>query len=109
MPTPLEASRVSPLRLAGTRALVVDDDEAVLRFHQQALLRLGLEVVSFRTAEEALPALSSQAFDLVLTDVRLPGMSGSELLQEVRRVQPDAAVILATGFGSIDAAVEAMR
>jgi len=89
--------------------LVVDDEPAIRNLLQEVLQREGYEVVQAETGEKALAALDASLPDLVLTDMRMPGMDGMRLLEEVRRRDPTLAVIMLTGHGSIEAAVEAMR
>ena len=95
--------------LSRPSVLLVDDDEALLCFADFALAQDGFETVPVRSAEDALGQIERRSFDLVVTDLRMPGMSGLELLAELRRSHPGIAVIIATAFGSIDSAVEAMR
>ncbi len=91
------------------RLLVADDEDA-----QREILRLilegeGYEVVLAATGRQALKLALAQPFDLVLTDLKMPDLSGLELLGELLSAEPRACVILMTAHGSIDSAVEAMR
>jgi DNA-binding NtrC family response regulator len=91
------------------RILIVDDDKA-FRIATVALLEDNSHTVSVATnAEEAKEMLSSGLFDLVLSDVVMEGMNGIELLQWIKSQRPDMPVMMITGFGSINTAVEAMR
>jgi len=89
--------------------LVVDDDPVVRRSLIQMIREHGEEAAAAASGEEALVALSRTPFRLVLTDVRLPGMSGLDLLREVRARHPQIGVVLVSGFGSVEMAVEAMQ
>ena len=89
--------------------LVVDDDPVVRRTLIQMIREHGEEAAAAASGEEALVALSRTPFRLVLTDVRLPGMSGLDLLREVRARYPQIGVVLVSGFGSVEMAVEAMQ
>ncbi len=91
------------------RALVVDDDRGVQTALRVNLSKHGFEVVVAGSPAEALAHLEEQPFDVVLTDVRMPGGTGLELLAEVKRRDPDVAVVVMTGFGSVEDAVEAMK
>jgi DNA-binding NtrC family response regulator len=91
------------------RVLVVDDDRAVRNVLQVNLTRHGMQVEIATDARQALVALHERAFDLVLTDVRMPGATGLELLARVRRSWPDVQVIVMTGYGSVEDAVAAMK
>lgn len=80
------------------RVLLVDD-ELSLRLTLAANLELeGLEVVEAASAEEALAFLDAQSFDIVLSDVRMPGLSGVELFERIRQRKPDLPVILMTAY-----------
>ena len=89
--------------------LVVDDEEAVRRVLLRGLSSKGYEVREVASADEALQVLSTANIDLVLTDIRMPGMDGLELLQRAKASAPELAVIMITGFASVDSAAEAMR
>jgi two-component system, NtrC family, response regulator len=91
------------------RLLVVDDDPDVLRFVEAALGAQGHETVCVAGAEQALAQVDREAPDVLLTDIRLEGMDGLQLLAEVRRGRPDLPVIVMTSHGSVKNAVEAMR
>ncbi len=90
------------------RILVVDDEQVVLDVLEQTLAREGFVVSKQTSAEAALEELGRDAFDLVLCDIRLPGMDGLEFLNEVRRMYPGIDVVLMTGYGSIEEAIDAM-
>jgi DNA-binding NtrC family response regulator len=77
--------------------LVVDDEPAVLKVTQKLLERRGYRVTACHTAEEALVLLEREEFDVVLTDVQMPGMGGLGLLRAVREREAELPVILVTG------------
>jgi len=87
--------------------LVVEDEEKLRRVIELQLKTAGYEVEQAGTAEDALK-LADHA-DLILTDLRLPGMSGLDLLASLRGQDAHAPVIVMTAFGSIETAVEAMK
>jgi DNA-binding NtrC family response regulator len=91
------------------RLLLVDDDEVFLRPLHRTLELKGYEVLPVQSAEEALDALKAEDVDLVMTDRRLPGMDGVELVRRIKADYPDLAVVVMTAYGSIESAVEAMR
>lgn len=92
------------------RILVVDDDLVAGRFLTHLLgERGGFDVTHTPDPAVALKRASSESWDLVLTDVEMPGMTGLELLQRLRRVSPDLPVAVITGHASIDSAVSALR
>ncbi len=92
-----------------SRVLVVDDDKAVRSALKVNLSKHDMDVVLAGQAEEALALLAAQAFDLVITDVKMPGMSGIELLGRVRDTSPDLPVVVMTGVSSVEDAVAAMK
>ncbi len=106
---PTSAAKASPGSGAAPLLFTVDDDASLLRVMEHHLVTEGYRVEKFRRPEEALAKLESSKPALVLTDLRMPGMNGVELVREVRRRLPDAFVIVLTGFPSVESAVEAMR
>jgi len=89
--------------------LVVDDDEAVLESLTEQLSCEGYEVVPSTTANDALQLLSDRAFAVVISDQKMPGMLGTELLAEAKRLQPYSSRILITGILSADAVIDAIN
>lgn len=89
--------------------LVVDDESAIRYSITKTLQRVGYQVDSASSGEEALQMLGQKNYDVVLTDIRMPGISGVELLARVKEEAPDAIVILLTGYASLDTAVESLR
>jgi DNA-binding NtrC family response regulator len=91
------------------RILVVDDEESLRRVVQVQLEQRGYEVATASSAEEALVQMSKAAPELVISDLRMPGKSGLDLLKEVRQLYPGTQVIMLTAFGTVENAVEAMQ
>jgi DNA-binding NtrC family response regulator len=89
--------------------LMVDDDAAFRHVMSGELQRLGYEVATAASGEEALQRLAAGEFDVVVLDLRLPGMGGLETLRSVNARAPSTEVIMLTGHGSIDTAIEAIR
>lgn len=89
--------------------LVVDDEGAIRYSVTKTLERVGYHVVTASSGEEALDILATQTFDVVLTDIRMPGISGVDLLAQIKEQSPDAVVILMTGYASLGTAVESLR
>jgi DNA-binding NtrC family response regulator len=89
--------------------LVVDDDEHIREVCRSVACETGMKVLDVSTAEEALELLEVSSVDILLTDLRLPGTSGLELLKRVTVTHPDVAVIMLTQYGTIDSAVQATR
>jgi two-component system response regulator AtoC len=96
------------MRMAG-RVLIVDDDQAMCELIAHGLRAQGIECRWFTSPEEAYLALKSNGFDVVLTDLNMPGMSGTELCRQVVASFPDTLVIVITAFGSMETAVAAIR
>jgi len=90
------------------RVLVVDDDESVLRALQILLEDSGYAVQLARDGREAIQRLRD-GFDLVLADLKMPGVNGISLLREIKQISPDTGVVIITGHASLDTAIEAVR
>jgi len=89
--------------------LLVEDDELARELLEELLKEEGFGVVSVSSAEEALEIFRKSRFDVVITDVRLPGMSGLELLKRIRKENPLVEVIVITAFSSVEDAVKAIK
>lgn len=88
---------------------VIDDEPIVCREIKRGLSRESYAVEAFADAESGLKAMQQDPFDLVLCDLRLPGMGGLDVLKHIRTHHPLTEVILITGFGTVDSAIEAIR
>ncbi|HSN16361.1 MAG TPA: sigma-54 dependent transcriptional regulator [Anaeromyxobacteraceae bacterium] len=94
----------------GLRSVLVVDDESSMRHLLSVILaERGYDVRAVASGEDALRELAARDYDLVLTDVRMPGMGGLALLAEIQRAHPDLMVIVMSAYGSHEAAVEAMK
>jgi DNA-binding response OmpR family regulator len=91
------------------RILVVDDDPEIRSLIVDILLEDGYSVYACPSGEQAVGALRSGPFDLVLADIRMPRMSGIDLLMQMRGMSLDTEVILMTAYASVETAVEALR
>jgi two-component system NtrC family response regulator len=89
--------------------LVVDDEESLRRINEVRLTQAGYSVGVASTAEAALGEMQRQRYDLVISDLRMPGASGLDLLKRIRADYPDAVVVLMTAFGTVETAVQAMK
>jgi two-component system, NtrC family, response regulator AtoC len=94
---------------SGRRILVADDEEGVRTFLAETLERAGHEVTQVADGAAALRAAHEEPFDVVLTDLRMPGTDGMAVVRAVRTEQPDVEVIVLTAFGDVATAVEAMK
>jgi two-component system response regulator FlrC len=89
--------------------LVVDDEPAMRLLLSSVLKDEGHDVTAAASGEEALQLIAKRHYHLVLTDLKMPGISGLELLKQVKRDDPGTALIILTAFGTVEGAVEAMR
>ena len=89
--------------------IVIDDDEGNRRSTDLALRKDGYSVVSFATGGEGIDHLREAGGDLVITDLRMPEMDGLAVLKQAKAIDPDVAVLMITGFGSVESAVDAMK
>src|SRR5512137_2173576 len=94
---------------APARILVVDDEKLIRWSVGERLQRGGYEVLSAESGEEALDVVSSRSPDLMLLDVRLPGIDGLATLQRTLAKSPEVAVIMMSAHSTVDIAVEAMK
>ncbi|MDP3142835.1 MAG: sigma-54 dependent transcriptional regulator [Candidatus Omnitrophota bacterium] len=94
----------------GKPHILIVDDEPLIRHSLSELLTLsGYTVSSASNGKEALHLLKDYTADAVITDIKMPEMDGKQLLKEIRNITPNTPVILITGYGSIESAVEAMK
>jgi len=91
------------------RVLVVDDEEEFALATAQRLRRRGFESHVAHSGEAAIEILSSASFDVVILDLRMPGMDGLETLRTLRRLDPDLQVVFLTGHGTVASGIEGMQ
>ena len=104
----MTASKVA--KMSGqNRILVVDDDEVVRRSYRRSLQGLSRNVEAARDGEEALQTMEKNPFDVVLLDIRMPGMDGMSVLRTIKQKWPESEVVIITGYPSIDSAKEAVQ
>jgi len=89
--------------------LIVDDEETTRELCLAVAQQTGLKATAVASAEEALEVVDQSAIDIVLTDLKLPGTSGLELLRTLHEMHPAVAVIVLTQYGTIDSAIEATK
>jgi two-component system, OmpR family, response regulator len=92
-----------------TNILVVDDEEIVRRAHQRTLTGAHCNVKLVLNGEEALREMEQHSFDVVLLDLRMPGMDGMSVLKAIKDRWPESEVIIITGYPSVETAKEAIR
>src|SRR2546430_5836852 len=91
------------------RILIVDDQDVMRDSLAATLARQGHEVVAATDGPGALTRLSGGRFELMISDLKMPKMSGTELLAEARKIRPEMPVVLMTAFATVNTAVEAMK
>jgi two-component system response regulator AtoC len=91
------------------RVLVVDDEENLRHMLQILLRREGYDAVGASSVEGALTEVERQPFDIIITDLRMPGRNGLDLVDEIRRRKLDTTVVVMTAYGSKEIAIEAMK
>ena len=89
--------------------LVIDDEEAMRDSCQQTLLREGNKVEVAEDGIIGLAVLEKESFDVVILDLKMPGLSGMEVLKKIKEKDPEIVVIVITGYATVDSAVEAMK
>src|SRR5438094_6794254 len=91
------------------KILVVDDEPSILKLLKEALTQWGYQVGCVGTGTEALEAIRTELYDAAITDIRMPEMSGLDLLREIKRHDESIEVIVMTGYPTIASAVEALK
>ena len=91
------------------KILIVDDEAIVRDFISEVLIRMGHAPLAVDSAEKAMEYLGRSEFDIVITDFKMPGMTGIELMHKTLELWPDCRVVIVTAFGTIDQAVSAMK
>jgi DNA-binding NtrC family response regulator len=106
---PRLVERLWALPIAGIRVLVVDDERSLRFLMEKELPRAGCLVTCAESGEDALERLRTQEFDVVLMDLKMPGMGGLEALRRVRESGASAEVVVLTGHPDVTTAIEAMK
>lgn len=91
------------------RAMVVDDEQSIQSIVAQVLIEEGYRVIRAASAEDALASFRKEPCPVVFTDIRMGGMSGLELLKQIKKLDPQAHVIIMTSHGTMDSAVTALK
>lgn len=91
------------------RLLLVDDEERFLRTTSKMLFQKGIKALTARSGEDALAVLKKENIHVVIMDVKMPGMDGIATLKEIKRLFPLVEVIMLTGHGTIESAVEGLK
>src|SRR5262245_2835500 len=91
------------------RILVVDDEPGVLNAFEEMLTGLGHQVITAANGDGALERIHDDSPDVVVTDLCMPGMSGLDAFRKIREVNPKLPLIIMTGHGTMDTAIEATK
>jgi len=91
------------------RILCVDDEEVILDIFRKILVLDGYNVDTVETGEEALGLIQIHNYDFVFTDLKMPGMSGTDVAKSVKHLRPDIDVVIITGYATVESAVECMK
>jgi len=94
---------------ATIRVLLVDDEEAFVRGMARLLKSRGIEVSTALNGHEAVDAIKRESFDVVVLDIKMPGMNGIEALGEIKKLSPDTEVIMLTGHATLASGAQALR
>jgi len=89
--------------------IIIDDEPGIVRLCKRLLERANYQVTGFNSPSEGLDVLQKEQFDLLLVDIRMPEMDGFKVIEIGRQMQPDIAVVIMTGFGTLETAIKALR
>src|SRR5258705_13746802 len=99
----------SRTNMEAARVLVVDDERSILQLLNEALTLWGYKVTTAPTGRDALEALRTGVFHVAMTDIRMPDMSGLDLLRQIKTLDESIEVVVMTGYPAISSAVEALK
>ena len=97
------------MNLPAPTILIVDDDATVRHCYRRALRAVDCKTDSATNGEQALSAMQARPYDVVLLDLRMPGMDGIGVLKKMKQSWPESEVVIITGYPSVDSAKEAVR
>jgi DNA-binding NtrC family response regulator len=95
--------------MAIPRILIVDDEERFVTTLVKRLTERDLDVAGVNSGEEAIEEVKNKLYDIVILDVKMPGLDGIETLRELKKINPGIEILMLTGHASVDSAVEGMR
>ena len=95
--------------MSGERILVVDDEQSMTEFLSILLSKEGYRVLAANSGPEALQKIKEIHVDVVITDIKMPGIDGIEVLEGIKQIDPTVPVIIMTAYGTMESAVKAMK
>ncbi|HOS99765.1 MAG TPA: response regulator [Acidobacteriota bacterium] len=95
--------------LKKVRILIVDDDPDVCEYLQKFLSKDGYDVTAVANPTQVLDELKNKPYQIIILDLKMPGMSGEELLRRIRAIDSDICIIIYTGYPTVDSAVDTMK
>ncbi|MCD4722323.1 MAG: response regulator [Desulfobacula sp.] len=95
--------------MSANKILIVDDEEIIVRLLSMSLRSDGYETVTALSGEQGLEVFKAESPDIVVTDIKMPGMDGLELLKMIKEIDPEKEVIIVTGHGDIDSTITALQ
>ena len=95
--------------MSANKILIVDDEEIIVKLLSMSLRSDGYETVTANSGEQGLEVFNSESPDIVVTDIKMPGMGGLELLKKIKEIDPEKEVIIVTGHGDIDSTITALQ
>src|SRR3972149_4461225 len=91
------------------KILIVDDEKGIRDFLEIMLKKEGYKTAVAVSGEDAIKLFNNSSYDLVISDVRMKGMSGVELLKSIKEINPEIVVLMITAYASVDTAIDAMK
>jgi DNA-binding NtrC family response regulator len=91
------------------KLLIIDDEKIIVEYLEILLEQEGFRIKTALTGEAGLELFRSESFDLVITDIRMPGISGLEVVRQIKALDEDMEIIILTGFATIDNVIKGMR
>lgn len=91
------------------KILVVDDEQGILDFFKKALSKEGYEVITALSGQEAIKMVKEEKLNLVILDIKMPGIDGIETLKRIKRLNKKITVLMLTAYGTLDSAKEALK
>ncbi|MEK6221037.1 MAG: response regulator [Chloroflexota bacterium] len=95
--------------MADASVLIIDDEEGIVQLCKRLLERANFKVTTFTDPKKGVEAFNEESYDLLLVDIRMPGLSGFKVIEAGHQKLPDMAVVIMTGFGTLETAIRALR